>query len=498
MSLQSFTPCGDGPTGKKQQEKAQATSGLGGQSSGVAPLSAPDVSSEAACPPSLDESRRWWILVLVGVLLVGLALRIGWASLYPQAYLGGDVGEYARLARNLVEHGVFGRGAKPESLWPPGNPAFLAALSYLFGNNVGAFFPTFGPLFALVTLVLTYALGRELGLGRLAASIPVFLLAIYPCWLFVNTIPLSENLYGVLFLTWTLLILRSIRTKRPEWMILSGVVWAAANLTRPILYVLLFLTLAIGVVRRNWFGIKRRWVLSSTLLALALTSLWTVRNYCAFGMFIPVNTLSGYNFYFGNNANPDPGWLGQGHPLFEPLLSLNAEQAYSKSISMALEYIVRHPDVTLLRIPWKTVKLFRPELYGLDLNTSHQLHMHQYVFHGISGLIWYILLIGAVGFFVQRPYRNGSRDRRVNGGSGLQAGSTGNSAHQDLTRRRQFAFIALLLAYYIGIHWMFFTVARFRYPIEPVCAVLSVFFLQANVGRSLDEADSIGTEPCQG
>jgi hypothetical protein len=39
---------------------------------------------------------------------------------------------------------------------------------------------------------------------------------------------------------------------------------------------------------------------------------------------------------------------------------------------------------------------------------------------------------------------------------------------------------------------MFFTVGRFRYPIEPVCAVLSVLFLQANVGRSLDEADSIG------
>jgi hypothetical protein len=67
---------------------------------------------------------------LVAALLVGLALRMLFVLQFP--FYAGDTKIYEELARNWLDHGVYGLfawgGLIPVDLRMPGYPAFLAAI----------------------------------------------------------------------------------------------------------------------------------------------------------------------------------------------------------------------------------------------------------------------------------------------------------------------------------------------------------------------------------
>lgn len=422
--------------------------------------------------PANARERRLALLGLGAVCLAATALRLAWARAYPSDVIF-DLRAYLLLARNLAETGVFGAGDAPQSTWPPGHPAFLAALNLVLGpGSAGAFAPV-GAVFASVSLALTYALGRALGLGRGAALAAPAALAVYPAWLYLNVIPASENVFGAIFLAWTLAVVRLIRRPSTPLALGVGALWAAANLTRPVLYLPIFLVLVWVLARPALFGLTRRTVFVATLAALALTSVWTARNGFYFGSFIPVNSASGHNLYLGNTTHPDPGWLPDNHPLHRPFVGLSSEAAHRKGQRMALRYIARHPFQTLARLPRKVQKLVVPGLYAMDFNTSPRLgNYDRFVYDGWAALMWLVALFGAVAFFLhaRRPGGVSNEGHRTDG-----EGET--LAAADPVWLRQTAFLGWLLVVYVVVHLLFFTVPRFRYPIEPVCAVLAVLYV---------------------
>src|SRR5277367_7128846 len=77
---------------------------------------------------------------LAGALLCGLALRIFFVARFP--FYAGDTKFYEELARNWLDHGVYGlfvRGVlTPVDMRVPGYPAFLAAIYFAIGRNARA------------------------------------------------------------------------------------------------------------------------------------------------------------------------------------------------------------------------------------------------------------------------------------------------------------------------------------------------------------------------
>src|SRR5437870_3864685 len=74
----------------------------------------------------LDWSVMW-------ILLIGLALRVGYVSSYPQQVVSAeenDAGEYDQIATSLLKTGAYESFRRP-----PLYPAFLAAIYSVFGHS---------------------------------------------------------------------------------------------------------------------------------------------------------------------------------------------------------------------------------------------------------------------------------------------------------------------------------------------------------------------------
>ena len=81
--------------------------------------------------------------------LAGLALRFYFAWRFPY-HASGDTPVYEELARNWLEHGIYGLRVagrlEPVDIRMPGYPAFLAAAYRVFGPSVTAVMLTQGVL----------------------------------------------------------------------------------------------------------------------------------------------------------------------------------------------------------------------------------------------------------------------------------------------------------------------------------------------------------------
>src|SRR6267378_3023268 len=121
-------------------------------------------------------------------MLTGLALRLLFALQFPAPT--GDGGLYLQLARNWVDHHVFGLLVNgqlaPTDLRMPGYPAFLAGIAILFGRSQRAIVLSQAGL-DLCTCFLTAALS-----AALAPSLARRRIAIAGLWL-AATCPFLAN-----------------------------------------------------------------------------------------------------------------------------------------------------------------------------------------------------------------------------------------------------------------------------------------------------------------
>ena len=110
------------------------------------------------------------ILAVSLIILTGGFLR----HYYNQAssdrfVVRGDSAAYITYASNLLDHGVYSKDRLnkppiPDAFWAPGYPGFLAAsikLSQLFGSAPPRFILSAQLFLGLLTILLTYLLGRE-------------------------------------------------------------------------------------------------------------------------------------------------------------------------------------------------------------------------------------------------------------------------------------------------------------------------------------------------
>ncbi len=153
---------------------------------------------------------------LVAALLCGLALRLYFVAHFP--FYSGDTKFYEELARNWLDHRVYGLFVNgqlmPVDQRMPGYPAFLAAIYSVFGRTrIGVMFVQAG--IDLVTCVLAALIaGRIAPAGKksLAATIALWLAALCPFTASYTAAMVTETL-AAFFTTIALLVVVWIFTE---------------------------------------------------------------------------------------------------------------------------------------------------------------------------------------------------------------------------------------------------------------------------------------------
>ncbi len=245
--------------------------------------------------PDLRSRDRTLIIFVVLLVLCAHLLSFVYMSVasagnamvpvYP--IVPGDSLSYAQYADTLLEHGVFADlpDLTPHRMWPPGYPAFLAAVKAV----TGSFTPTvvIQTLLALLAAALVYLVARRF-VPPAFAVLAALMFGLDPMVVFSNTTIMSDGLFASLIV---LAIYLAFFTSRPtlffRWALVGALV-AIATLNRAIgQFLILVLPVALVVKEYVAREVRLRALLSAigvyfVIIAILLTP-WLMRNHAIFG-----------------------------------------------------------------------------------------------------------------------------------------------------------------------------------------------------------------------
>jgi 4-amino-4-deoxy-L-arabinose transferase-like glycosyltransferase len=227
-----------------------------------------------------------------------------------------------------------------------------------------------------------------------------------------------------------------------------GALWALAALTNPSLFSLLPFLLGWAAWRAQAAGM--RWVRLATLSAavfVAGMAPWVVRNYIAFGEFIPFRSNFGLEFYLGNNEHVPDTWAWWLHPNDNDeerarFLELG-EIAYMKDKQrQAVAFIRSHPGDTA-RFLWRRFVQNWTGAWDPLVDVW-------------PGAPWYLRLnyVGNVLFSVL---------------------ALAGAALSLRTRREEGLLFAAVLMIFPVVYYLTHTALRYRHAMDPAMALLAVF-----------------------
>lgn len=238
---------------------------------------------------------------LIAALLAGLALRLYFILHFP--FHAGDTKYYEELARNWMDHGVYGlfMGGKlvPLDMRVPGYPAFLIGVYSVFGRS-DLTVMVVQVVIDLMTCVLTALIAARLAPAskrNIAATVALWLAALCPFTANYTAVVLTETLAtfitaGVILIFVSILVHPDMKISRGAiqkrkllkyvgWFFLGGLLTGVGTLVRPETPLVL---IAMGIIlcvlwRRSadWWKLTLAVAWMAAGLLLPLTP-WAVRN----------------------------------------------------------------------------------------------------------------------------------------------------------------------------------------------------------------------------
>ena len=242
----------------------------------------------------LRESRRYFLLITLGAF----ALRLIFYFKFP--HVTGDTLVYGDIARNWLDHGIFGLthsdGVYPTLIRLPGYPAFLAACFVLFGREHYHAVLLVQIVIDVVTCFFIADLARR-SVSERAARWAFLLAALCPFTANYTVAPLAETLsifFVALALDAAVAGLLALEEGRDSWSAWTwcGVAVSAGILLRPdggILLVALGLFLLWQMWRHPKERVRLFWA-GALVLAISVAPLvpWTIRNWRDFHRLQPL------------------------------------------------------------------------------------------------------------------------------------------------------------------------------------------------------------------
>lgn len=255
--------------------------------------------------------RRRWLLM---VIALGVALRLGWALLFPAKFTSDGLAYYdlaARLAQGLTYQTPGGEWAG----WPPGYPFLLLVHFKLLGIGTWAVIVSSLLLF-IGSVLAVHALARRFGEGT--ARLSTLLLAVWPNLIMLGGVASKESVIVFLLPAIFLLYLGAEeRDRHSPWLargmrLAAGLVLGYATLTQPALQLLGAALIAYEILRRTpVLETALRFALVLGGMALVIFP-WTMRNERVLGEPVLISTNGGSVFYRANNPLATGGYISDG------------------------------------------------------------------------------------------------------------------------------------------------------------------------------------------
>lgn len=446
--------------------------------------------------------------MLVGILVAGALLRVGWAVAAPQEPewdpVPSDPGWYLFLGE-MVSSGEGYSYYVPEvdeaqatGYYPPGYPLVLGGLIWatdLLPVDVSELSAAvaLNVVLSVAMIGLVFELGRRLVnvRGGLAAAAVV---ALWPNLIFHSGVVLTETLTLFLLLTMLLVTLASPAVARSPgvWRLLTiGALFGLVALVRPTSVVLGPLFLLFWLLNGNRSDLKRTaaTALKRTAVVAAATLVvilpWTVRNWVQLGEPVLISTNTGDNLCIGYNpdatgAYGDPGGycLG-GLDVHDPAGESRAEfdlRRQSETLDRAREGLRDNPQQIFTLMPDRLRYTIWDDADGLDAANDYD---RQPLFSsGVRGLlqgsanIFYVGVMAAGivgGVLLAASWRAGRRDD--------QAGRCW--------------FLAAAGAVQLVPPLITFGDPRFKLPIYPTVAVFAAVTIVVLLGRLAGRGDGL-------
>lgn len=200
------------------------------------------------------------------------------------------MGEYATLAVNMVDLGVFSRATtspyQADAWRTPGYPAFLIPFYVTFHSWYPALFAQLLLLF--LTAALLYVMAKRL-MPEAWALVLASLYIVLPDTLLATSSLLAETLFTFLFIAGIYLCFFSEWQTPYTRFALAGILFALATYVRTAsLYILVFFIPAYFLLYLRWHEITRKHVFAMLLLVLTFAGTllpWCVRNERVMGVF---------------------------------------------------------------------------------------------------------------------------------------------------------------------------------------------------------------------
>lgn len=291
---------------------------------------------------------------------------------------------------------------------------------------------------------------RAQRIGLLVAAIG----AVYIYFFYYTASLITEGFYmtGILWVFDTAVtITQSSKVTTKQWAVLGLAMGITILLRQLFLLFLPFLLL--------WLWWAKRPKLTSFILPLAILAVmilpWTVRNYLAFDHIVPLNTNSGFAFFWGNHPRYGTHFIsilpsGEYYRMIPEELQaqgLNEAEMDSALLSEALGFIVADPGryvlLSLSRIP--TYFMFWPS--------------------GDSGMVSNISRVGSFGLFL--PFMV----------YGLFLTLKRSFASWRERLASPFMLMYLFMLVYTGIHILTWTLIRYRLPVDVILVIFAGYGL---------------------
>ncbi len=421
------------------------------------------------------------------MIVVAVVLRVG-SALYQGNSMDALPGvhdqiSYDGLAKRVLgghgfsfaeDHWPATRGGEPTAHWSFLYTLYLSAVYGVFGAQPVAARVIQAIIAGILHTWLTWRIGGRL-FGRTVGAVAAGLAAVYIYFVYYSGALITETFYVVAVL-WTLDCLMRFPFRadkdtgdgahlpkyRSLWVEL-GLAFGVTILLRQLFllfapFMILWLWWAFWRVRGDGNGSDglRLWsILAGTALSLAIVAAlivpWTVRNYRAFDTFVPLNTNSGFAFYWGNHPYhgtsfvpilPDdgPSYID----LIPPeLLHLNEAELDSALLKEGINFVLDDPG-----------------RYAL-LSVSRAREYFKFWPSPDSGFISNVARVASFGLLL--PFMV----------YGLWVAF--GVLRRPITRGQQSA-IVLLMGFclgYTGIHLLTWTLIRYRIPVDAVLVVFA-------------------------
>lgn len=317
--------------------------------------------------------RRVGSRPVMATFVIALFVRLAFViaqielQLFDIAFDATDSSLYRSLAGSLAAgKGFVGADGQPTAFVGIGYPLFLAMLFQVSDSTL--FIALVQSWIGSTTVALIAQTGGALGRTK-GAWIAGLAAAVYPHLVFWTGYVLTETLYVFLLVAAIASAIAVLRQGDPttRFGTLSGAVFGAAALVRPIALGLGILLVAMGLALRSY---RKPALFGLAALTLVMAP-WVVRNVTVLGSPVITSTESGYVLWQGNSPDATGGTRGYvDHLDFTPLhlpeemTEVERDAEYRRG---ALEWMSDNPEDVAALAPKKLWNMWRPVYEGASL-----------------------------------------------------------------------------------------------------------------------------------